>query len=567
MNLALKTFKRHHLWKTLFVVCFILLVGSFFTDNYSFLKTGSFAAIPSFNEEAEAKLDFYVMSQCPYGTQVEVAVAPILKKFGSAVNFNIYFIGMEQEGQFMSLHGQAEVNENMRQLCIQKHFPEGLVDYLSCQNKDIMSADKNWERCAGQNDIDVKLIKDCFNTGEGYNLLRESFKASEEIGALGSPTIYLNGELYNGGRTPESFQIALCQNLKSNPACADVPECGSPVDCEMREGKISDCDNGKCSYRDPVHVEVTILNDEKCSTCDTSQIVAATRNFFPGVEFVNVDVNTEEGKALIEKYGVEVVPAYFFTQNIEETELWPDPGMQSAFEKTLDGYKLSDATTGASRYVNEEKRQEFLESIGVQLGDNKPQIDFYVMSYCPFGNIAEEGIEPVYQLLKDKADFNPHYVVYSNYQGGGPQFCMDEESKLCSMHGVQEMNQGIRELCVAEELGMDEYFEFVLAMNKECSYTNADVCWTGVAENLGLDTAKIEKCFEERGEALGLAELELNHLLGVRGSPAVFIDGEAYKGGRSPEEYKNGLCAAFEDAPPECGQVLTAESAGPDGSC
>jgi len=43
------------------------------------------------------------------------------------------------------------------------------------------------------------------------------------------------------------------------------------------------------------------------------------------------------------------------------------------------------------------------ENINVDLEDEKPQVDFYVMSYCPYGNQAEEIVYEVYNVLGDEA--------------------------------------------------------------------------------------------------------------------------------------------------------------------
>lgn len=197
----------------------------------------------------------------------------------------------------------------------------------------------------------------------------------------------------------------------------------------------------------------------------------------------------------------------------------------------------------------------------------KPEIDFYVMSYCPYGNIAEEAIEPVFQLLGDKAEFNPHYVVYSNYRGGGPDFCIDENSLYCSMHGVQEMNQDIRELCVNKHLGIKDYFRFVLAMNQQCTSQNADTCWEGVAKQLGLDIDKIKKCQEEEALQIAAEELALNQQLGVSGSPTIFVNGKSYNGQRTPAGYLQALCNEFTVKPAACSQQLASETQTASGSC
>jgi len=191
-------------------------------------------------------------------------------------------------------------------------------------------------------------------------------------------------------------------------------------------------------------------------------------------------------------------------------------------------------------------------------GPKDVNVDFYVMAYCPYGNQAEELLAQAYDVIGSKASFNPHYVIYANYQGGGTNYCMDN-GNYCSMHGIQELNQGIRELCVNKYMGIASYFEFVKAMNAQCSASNADTCWEAVATGLKLDTAKITQCEETEGLDLVKAEKALNDQLGVQGSPAVFINGVQYSGARSVEGFLGGICAKFSDKPAECNTVVTTQ--------
>ena len=199
-------------------------------------------------------------------------------------------------------------------------------------------------------------------------------------------------------------------------------------------------------------------------------------------------------------------------------------------------------------------------------GPKDVSVDFYVMSYCPYGNQAEELLDQVYAVIGSKAAFNPHYVIYANYQGGGPNYCMDN-GNYCSMHGIQELNQGIRELCVNKYMGIASYFEFVKAMNKQCSASNADSCWEAVATGLKMDTAKIKQCEQSEGLELVKAEKALNDQLGVQGSPTVFINGVQYSGARSVEGFLGGICAKFTDKPVECDTVVTETPVAASGSC
>jgi predicted DsbA family dithiol-disulfide isomerase len=536
----------------------------------------------------KAKVEFYVMSQCPYGTQVEDAIYPVLQKIGGAVDFQLNFIVRETSpGVFESLHGAKEVAGDIAQLCVNSYYPAKLMDFVVCQNKDAANVDTNWESCGKSLGVDTAKISTCMNSDEGKNLLRTSMQRANARQAQGSPTIYVNDVSYSGGRQSADFQRAICQTVDS-PECANMPPCAQDSDCTAQPAKEGSCvnagqQNAKCDYRDPVKVNYIILNDDTCTTCDTTNLVKATQQLFLGAAPKLVDVKSAEGKVLIQKYAITVVPALIFDSSITQTSSWAKSGaqLQAYFDSLSDGkYKLKDEASGATYFVDENARkkaaeaqaklaQEKLSALNAVKDDNKPQIDFFVMSYCPYGNQAEEGIAPVYDLLKGKAVFNPHYVIYANYGGGGADYCI-ANGQLCSMHGIQELNQDTREICVNKYFGIDSWFKFTLAMNKGCSAQNADSCWENVAKGLGLDVTKIKTCQDKEGEALLKADQVLGDKLGVQGSPSIFIEGTDYNGGRTPEAYKEALCAGFTKQPSECATKLAGAdtaAAAPAGGC
>ena len=81
----------------------------------------------------KVKLDFYVMSQCPYGTQVEDVIYPVLDKLGDSVEFSLNFISTDLgDGNFKSLHGEPETKGNIVQLCAIKYNPTTYMDLVVC---------------------------------------------------------------------------------------------------------------------------------------------------------------------------------------------------------------------------------------------------------------------------------------------------------------------------------------------------------------------------------------------------------------------------------------------------
>lgn len=186
---------------------------------------------------------------------------------------------------------------------------------------------------------------------------------------------------------------------------------------------------------------------------------------------------------------------------------------------------------------------------------DKPDVRLFVMSFCPYGNQAENLMKPVSDLLKDKTNLTLNYIVSK-----------DNSGKYVSLHGDQELNQDVRELCVAKYQN-DKFWDFVLKINEKCTAQNADTCWEQQAKDLGIDAQKIKDCQQNEATALLDAEAALDSQYNVSSSPTLIINGVLYNGDRTSEGYKNGICSAFNTPPQECQQTLSSDSGSVQGGC
>jgi hypothetical protein len=239
-------------------------------------------------------------------------------------------------------------------------------------------------------------------------------------------------------------------------------------------------------------------------------------------------------------------------------------------------------------FVTKDAKLLFLQSFDMQPPEpqkftktEKPEVDLFVMAFCPFGNQAEEILIPVAELLGDKANIELRYIIYNDYATGYPEYCLDPEKTYCSMHGIQEINQGIRELCV-QKYQKDKLWDFVKAINTQSTSEDVDSKWEAIAQNMGIDVAKIKTCQQDEGIALLTQELNLTHQeypvqdpaehqgsesQKVSGSPTLVINGMIFDGERSINGYKEAICSAFINPPAECEQELTESVSSSDGSC
>jgi hypothetical protein len=187
----------------------------------------------------------------------------------------------------------------------------------------------------------------------------------------------------------------------------------------------------------------------------------------------------------------------------------------------------------------------------------KPKVDLYVMSFCPYGNQAEDTMFPVFDLLKDKADFNVHYIV--SVSGNDIQ----------SLHGAKEAVQNEREACVAKYYDMNKWFYFATMVNDNCGSDGS--CWESAATVLDLNKAMINDCVAKEGVALMVQSEAASNAANASGSPTLLINGvnnaKVYEYGNS-EGYKQAICDSFTTAPSECSVALSAStSTVQGGSC
>jgi len=169
-------------------------------------------------EKPDVKL--FVMSYCPFGLQMEKALLPVWQLLKNKADIGIYFVDY-------IMHGKKEMEENLRQYCIQKEEKEKYLAYLECFVKD-----GNSENCLKEAGIDQDKLNSCQSATDKEFKISESFTETgyppfnihkdlnEKYGVMGSPTLVINDVVLNVQRSPEKVKQAICDAFLNPP-----PEC------------------------------------------------------------------------------------------------------------------------------------------------------------------------------------------------------------------------------------------------------------------------------------------------------------------------------------------------------
>ena len=178
---------------------------------------------------------------------------------------------------------------------------------------------------------------------------------------------------------------------------------------------------------------------------------------------------------------------------------------------------------------------------------DKPKVEAFVFSYCPYGLQFQKALAPVYDLLKDEADIN---LV-----------------QIGAMHGEHEKIEAYRQLCIQKEYGKTKLWNYVklFQVNTTIGACNSDMnCSKPLTEaimsGLNIDVSKINDCMDEDAEALYDADNQRAASLGISGSPTFVINGAEVQVSRTADSIKKAVCDAFNTAPAECSQNLSTSS-------
>lgn len=174
------------------------------------------------------KVELFVMAYCPYGTQFEKGILPVLETLGDKIDFQLKFVNY-------SMHGTKESAEELNQYCINQKDPEKLIPYLSCflekdtnrQSIDCMNKlginTKEIQDCVLQADKDYNIITNYKTTSQGY-LLFPIYDADNKLyNVEGSPTFVVNGTTFeNQQRDPQSILETICSAFSEPPSECDT---------------------------------------------------------------------------------------------------------------------------------------------------------------------------------------------------------------------------------------------------------------------------------------------------------------------------------------------------------
>ncbi|MFH1292239.1 MAG: hypothetical protein ABIH87_03505 [bacterium] len=214
------------------------------------------------------------------------------------------------------------------------------------------------------------------------------------------------------------------------------------------------------------------------------------------------------------------------------------------------GSNTSTSTATATNIVDQQ------QPVAVEVTKtDKPKVELFIMSYCPYGLQMQKAFLPVMELLKSKADMDVKWVSYI-------------------MHGKKEIDENDRQYCIQKEQN-DKYLAYATCFTGKDDYS-------ACLKTAQIDESKMNACIKATDSQYKTTEKyndkstwlsgnypvylvhgEANTNYQVGGSPTLVINGTQVQVSRTPEAVKSAVCSSFTTTPDECAKTLSTSAAVP----
>jgi hypothetical protein len=199
---------------------------------------------------------------------------------------------------------------------------------------------------------------------------------------------------------------------------------------------------------------------------------------------------------------------------------------------------------------------------------NFPDVKLFVMSFCPYGTQAELFMKPVYDILKNNANFSLIFIVSVNG---------NNLSSVDSLHGPLEVLEDARQICIQKIYGKDTLWNYIENFDKNCypnyvqNIQSYSTCTLNEEKKLNINSTLIQNCMNSSEVIQTLKQYQnLTEQYHVYGSPTLVVNNLTYEDnfGRSTQAYQKAICLAFTSQPASCSKTLNStSSSAPAGHC
>jgi thioredoxin 1 len=271
--------------------------------------------------------------------------------------------------------------------------------------------------------------------------------------------------------------------------------------------------------------------------------------------FARMNVREKENRQTVQKYKISAYPTLlFFNEGILVNRMKGNiskSDLLAAIEDvmpSLDESKMKVVQAAVSPNASPETMLALEQACANATKSDKPLLEAFIVSRCPFGLQMQRIMAEMTSKLPQARDY-----LKVRYIGSV------SNNTITSMHGDEEAQENLRQICIREEQG-SKYWDYVSCYMKEGNSTEC-------LKSSSVDEGMLNACVKDSSRGLTYAQkdFDLANKFNVAGSPTLILNNKIASefdfatnttSARSPEALKELLCCGFNKEPSFCAEQL-----------
>ncbi len=385
---------------------------------------------------------------------------------------------------------------NRLQACVGLVNPGAQLDFIVKGNRE---PDKHWRTIAQELGIDVNAVTNCLADGQGDAVLEEDIAVSNRWRVRYSPTLFLNGQEFEGEYNSLAIFKEICRLLPDGgefPPCVNPPQTLTVQDnlgedrCGAERGRSAALE-GSVDERE---IEATVITYPRSTISNVERIVRGIKKFYPNAKIEYVPYETEKATQLIKKYEIEWLPAYLLPLSISQTKAAAE--IESMSYKVKDRWVMSVLNTRPTICLKRKVEPNVL--------------DFY---YQPTVKTAFEFLLQMVDVVEQR---NPNTtktrVRFKPFLGMDPSLPVDQHA------GTPGYEESLRHIAILENFP-EHFVPYIRAREQgpESTY------WEDYVAKAGLPPLEVKRLAQSMEMKRILYENSMDHADFEQPTPVLFV--------------------------------------------
>lgn len=277
------------------------------------------------------------------------------------------------------------------------------------------------------------------------------------------------------------------------------------------------------AYGEPA-VGVKVLSDETCKECNVAEILVWMRRILPTVATEKVDYTSDEGKQLIEKFGIKTLPAFVFGAEIKNTDFYAQAGTLFDEKDGELALRTQDIGIPVGKYIELPKINDGDATFGPI--DAKVKVVVFSDFQCPYCKLFHAALRDTMKNYADKVAFDYKFLPLDIH--------------------AQANDAALAAGCALDQGKFWEYADKLYGDQASWANKNDLVKFKEYAKTLGLNSTQFNQCLDDKKYQTKIdADKKEADSFAVTGTPGVFVNANFQTGAISADQLKSAIDGAL----------------------